>query len=232
MKKAILHHLVMLSLFAAAAAAPALGRVIEWKPLDPAHVALKTPKVEKDADAEAIFWEVAVEANSDRTVLSNYIRIKIFTERGSDSQSKVHLPYFGKTKIEEIAARTIRAGGAASELQNDGIFERTFVKAGGIKIQVSSPEANLLDRRIEVTLSSDGSAQARIHERAAGESAVVARREFRQLSRPEYVKMIEAWITRGAPGASVSKVEASEKHGLFALDAEFSCAHYAQLMQA
>jgi hypothetical protein len=34
------------------------AQVQAWKPIDPAHVALKAPAVEKDADAEAFFWEV------------------------------------------------------------------------------------------------------------------------------------------------------------------------------
>lgn len=39
----------------AAQAAPS-----DWKPVDPADLALATPRVEKDADAEAIFWEVSI----------------------------------------------------------------------------------------------------------------------------------------------------------------------------
>src|SRR5215210_7530931 len=65
----------------------------DWKPIDPAHLSLKAPVVEKDADAEVIFWEVQVDASSDRKVFMNYIRIKIFTERGRESQSKIDLPY-------------------------------------------------------------------------------------------------------------------------------------------
>jgi hypothetical protein len=33
---------------------------LEWKPVEPADLASKTPRVEKDADAEALFWEVWV----------------------------------------------------------------------------------------------------------------------------------------------------------------------------
>ena len=32
-----------------------------WRPVDPAELALKQPKIQADADAEAIFWEVAIE---------------------------------------------------------------------------------------------------------------------------------------------------------------------------
>ncbi len=41
-------------IYASLCAAPALS-ADDWKPIDPAHLAMKTPMVEKDADAEAIF---------------------------------------------------------------------------------------------------------------------------------------------------------------------------------
>jgi hypothetical protein len=60
----------------------------DWRPVDPAELALKTSSVEKDADAEALIWEVRVSDEVDgstvRTVLSHYLRIKIFTERGRE----------------------------------------------------------------------------------------------------------------------------------------------------
>jgi len=134
-------------LLAAAAAAPvfAFGDQ-DWKPIDPAHLALKAPLVERDADAEAIFWEVRVADEADgrepRTVLNHYIRIKIFTERGRESQSKIELPFgkvFGReTKIKDIAGRTIRADGSIVELKKEDIFERTAQKMSGIKIKVKS----------------------------------------------------------------------------------------------
>ena len=30
----------------------------DWRPVDPSHLAMKTSLVEKDADAEALFWEI------------------------------------------------------------------------------------------------------------------------------------------------------------------------------
>jgi hypothetical protein len=118
----------------------------DWKPIDPAHLALKAPVVERDADAEAIFWEVRVADEADgrepRTVLNHYVRIKIFTERGRESQSKIELPFgkvFGReTKIKDIAGRTIKADGSIVELKKEDIFERTAQKMSGIKIKVKS----------------------------------------------------------------------------------------------
>src|ERR1051325_2316520 len=115
----------------------------DWRPVDPAHLAMKTPVVEKDADAEAIFWEVRVqdeaEGGDPRTVLSHYIRIKIFTVRGRENHSKVDLiPVTRNTKFKDIAARTIKPDGTIIELQKDAIFEREIVKTSGLKLKAKS----------------------------------------------------------------------------------------------
>lgn len=125
----------------AAAGSPAFAQD-EWKPIDPADLALKAAVVEKGADAEAIFWEVRV---SDEigdgifgTAISNYVRIKVFSERGRESQSKVDIPYFASWKVEAIAARTIKADGTIVELKKEDVFERIIVKANDLKINAKS----------------------------------------------------------------------------------------------
>ncbi|MGI9105374.1 MAG: DUF3857 domain-containing protein [Pyrinomonadaceae bacterium] len=136
---------VLVLLFLCAAPVLAVGDQ-EWKPIDPAHLTLKAPMVERDADAEALFWEVRVADEVDggepRTVLSHYVRIKIFTERGRESQSKIEIAFgkvFGREiKIKDIAGRTIKPDGAIVELKKEDIFERTAQKASGIKIKVKS----------------------------------------------------------------------------------------------
>lgn len=114
----------------------------DWKAIEPAHLALKAPLVEKDADAEAIFWEVRVQDQDDgfgvRTVLNHYLRIKVFTERGRDEQSKIDIPYFGDYKIKDIAGRTIKPDGSIVELKKDAIFDRTIINSRGIKIKAKS----------------------------------------------------------------------------------------------
>jgi hypothetical protein len=95
------------------------------------------------------------------------------------------------------------------------------------------PDANRLDREADVVLLEDGGITANLRERSIGQSAVDSRREFRGLSRSDYVKRIEGWITRGATGATVSKVEPTDSsvEGRFALDVDFNAARYAQVMQ-
>jgi uncharacterized protein DUF3857/transglutaminase superfamily protein len=115
----------------------------DWKPVDPAELALKTPTVEKDADAEGLFWEVRIDDNPGGDLIFNhYLRVKVFTDRGRESQSKIDLPFgdlFGtKVKIQDIAARTIKADGSIVELNRKDIFERTIVRASGLKMKAKS----------------------------------------------------------------------------------------------
>jgi hypothetical protein len=118
----------------------------DWKPVDPADIALTAPTVDKEADAEALFWEVKVADEADggdaRTVLHHYVRIKIFNERGRESQSKVDIlaPKVGgrEIKISDIAGRTIKPDGTIVELKKEDIFERTIVKTSGVKVKAKS----------------------------------------------------------------------------------------------
>jgi len=101
-----------------------------------------------------------------------------------------------------------------------------------MKMPVTPPEANRLEREADVTLGPDGTITASLHERRIGQSAVGGRQEFRGLSRPDYIKRIEHWIAYGATGAAVSKVEPVDNaaEGKFALQVEFTARGYAQLM--
>src|SRR5262249_35849647 len=94
--------------------------------------------VEKDADAEVIFWEIYIDDAGEDLVFNNYIRIKVFTERGKESQSTVELPYRGNRRLVDIAGRTIKPDGSIVELKKDSIFDRTVVRAGGLTLKVGS----------------------------------------------------------------------------------------------
>src|SRR5919197_429180 len=136
-----------LCLFALAFATPAAaGGDKDWKPVDPAQLAMTAPAVEKDADAEALFWEVHVtyedSGGEPATVLNHYVRIKIFNDRGREAQSKVDIPAFKvrgrEYKIKDIAARTIKPDGTVGELKPEDVFERDVIKANGLKVKAKS----------------------------------------------------------------------------------------------
>ncbi len=117
----------------------ALAAGDEWRPLDPSDLAQKTPLVDPDADAEAIFWDIRVDDGGENDlVLSHYIRIKTFTERGREKQSKIDIPFINGTKIKDVAARTIKPDGTIIELAKEDVIEKTVVKVSGLKLRTKS----------------------------------------------------------------------------------------------
>ncbi len=111
----------------------------QWRPVSPGELQMKTPLVEPDADAEAIFWEVRLD-DKKRTQLTynHYVRVKIFTERGRERFSKFDIPFQKGKKVENVAARVIKADGSIVELQPSDIFERDIVTVRKIKIKAKS----------------------------------------------------------------------------------------------
>lgn len=111
----------------------------EWRVIDSAERALTESVVEKGADAEVLFWEVRIDDSAvEELVLKNYVRVKVFTDRGKESQSKVDLTYLGSTRIRDIAARVIKSDGTIVELKKNDIFDRTIVRASGLKVKAKS----------------------------------------------------------------------------------------------
>ena len=111
----------------------------EWRPVDPGDIALKAAKVEPNADSEAIFWDIRIDDGGySDLVLSHYVRIKVFNERGRERHSKMDIPYVNGVKIKDIAARTIKTDGSIVELLKDDIIEKTVVKANGLKLKTKT----------------------------------------------------------------------------------------------
>ena len=102
-----------------------------------------------------------------------------------------------------------------------------------LKMPVTPPEANMLNRSAEVQLNPDGSILATVREQSIGQAAVRERGPFKGLTRPEYNGRIERWIAQGATGVRVSKIEPLDEPdaGKFSLAADFSAPAYGQLMQ-
>ncbi len=65
-----------------------------------------TPRVEKDAHAEAILWEVwvsdDVSGGYPHTVMKHFLRVIVFDERGAEMLSKVDIPHFGSRHVSDV----------------------------------------------------------------------------------------------------------------------------------
>jgi hypothetical protein len=135
-----MRRLSTLIIFLITAAAPVVAA--DWPPVNPADLALKTPTIESDADAEALLWDVrvshSVQMFSVTTDEFNYLRVKIFTDHGRDKFTTVDLAFGDNGKITDIAGRTIRPNGEIVELKSDAIYERVLAKSGDIKVKVKS----------------------------------------------------------------------------------------------
>jgi transglutaminase-like putative cysteine protease len=117
------------------------AQVQQWRPVDPANPALKNPSVEKDADAEALFWEVYMKddwGSEPKTTLYHYIQLKVFSERGVENHSKVDLIYFNRSSIRDIAGRTIKPDGTIVDLKKESVFDREIVRLSGVKVKAKS----------------------------------------------------------------------------------------------
>ncbi len=98
---------------------------------------------EESKDAVALSWDVRVtdEAQNNEyphTVMQHNVRIKILTDRGKDRYGTVEIPYFGKTSISQISGRTFKPDGSTADLSRDAIFDKTVVRASGLRVRVKS----------------------------------------------------------------------------------------------
>lgn len=115
------------------------GDEVTWRPVSPEELQMKAPRVDPDADAEAIFWDTRLDdKKTEKIIYEHYVRIKIFTERGRDKYKKFEIPFAKGKKVEDIAARVIRPDGSIVNLNPSDIFERETVKAGKIKIMAKT----------------------------------------------------------------------------------------------
>lgn len=102
-----------------------------------------------------------------------------------------------------------------------------------VKMPVTPPETNQLERTATLELQANGGIAGNIQELAKGQTAVLFRSQFRRLSKPEYTGMIERWLASGATSARLNKMEPTDHSadGRFTLNVEFSAPTYGQLMQ-
>lgn len=124
-------------LIALATALPSYAKE-KWREVTPAELSMKKGKVEPDADAEAIFWEVRINDSNTDLVMEHYIRLKILTDRGREKFSKVDIPYVKGIRIKNIEARVIKPDGSESNLTDDDVFDREIIKSDDVKVKAKS----------------------------------------------------------------------------------------------
>jgi transglutaminase-like putative cysteine protease len=159
------------------------------------------------------------------------IAIKVSDE--TQAPTVITLPKIGRLLVFDATDPQTPVGDLPDHEQGSFALVAAVDAGTLVKMPETPPEANGVERQIDATVSAEGLLTAAVRERAVGQFAARYRREFEDLSRPDYVKRIEAWVTEGAAAAKVSKVDPLDlsNEGRFDLAVDFSATAYAQLMQ-
>lgn len=114
----------------------------DWPLIAPADLSLAKPRIDPNADAEVLLWDVRITDSDDldqvATILQHHLRIKIFTERGRETHSKVDLTYSNDARVRDVEGRTVSPTGAITELRGQDVFDRTVLEADGFRLKSKS----------------------------------------------------------------------------------------------
>ncbi|MDA0207392.1 MAG: DUF3857 and transglutaminase domain-containing protein [Acidobacteria bacterium] len=131
-------------LAAALGAWPAQIQAVDWDPVAPELLAVTAPRIDPNADSETISWQVWLEdrllgGRQPQTMETQYLRVKIFTERGVEEQSTIDLVEAASdVQVSEIRGRTIKPDGTIVKLSKADVFERSVARSGGVHVNMRS----------------------------------------------------------------------------------------------
>jgi len=159
------------------------------------------------------------------------IAVKVSSE--TQASTIIQHPTLGRLLIFDPTDEQTPIGDLPFYLQGSLALVDSKDETDLVKMPVTPPEMNQLERTATLELQADGAITGQIKEQANGQTAARFRTEFRRLSKPEYTGMIERWLTSGATSARLNKMEPSDNSadGRFTLNVEFSANQYGQLMQ-
>jgi len=163
----------------------------------------------------------------------NHCIVAIKVSGETQAPTIITLPELGRLLIFDATDEDTPVGDLPDHEQGSWAVVAAGNLGNLVRMPITPPESNRMDRQTEVTLQPDGSISSTVSESSTGQTAVKERRWLKHLSKPDYDKMIEGWIGHGAMGAKLSKVTPTDSPvaGNFNLNVEFSASNYAQLMQ-
>jgi transglutaminase-like putative cysteine protease len=102
-----------------------------------------------------------------------------------------------------------------------------------IRMPDSTSEANPTIRRVEATMTADGTLRATFRRASAGHPASIERQIYRELRQDQYLRMVEAEVRRQIPGAAVTlgRVGDDTATNRFEVTMDVEAARYAQVLQ-
>lgn len=162
----------------------------------------------------------------------NHCIIAIGVGEGTQASTVIEHPALGRLLVFDPTDPYTPVGDLPESEQGSLALIVDGTRGALLRMPVTPPERNLLEREADVTLDPNGTIQARVRERSTGQAAARQRATHAGADRSEYLGIIERWVARGATTASVTKVEPADDPagGRFTLDVEFNAPRYGQLI--
>jgi hypothetical protein len=163
----------------------------------------------------------------------NHCIIAVKISDQTQASTVIQHPTLGRLLIFDPTDEETPIGDLPSHLQGSLALIDSKGENELVRMPVTPPEMNQLERTTTFELQGDGAIAGKIKDQANGQTAAAFRTQFRRLSKPEYTGLIERWLTSGATAARLNKMEPSDNsaEGRFSLNVEFSANQYGQLMQ-
>ena len=118
-----------------AAAAPH-ARALDWLPVTEADRAASASKIDPEAGAEILYrMEQIDNGGTEGAMIEEYVRIKVFNEKGVRRVSKMQVYYDEHEVISWLDARVIKPNGAIINVDKKSFFDSKVVKFGDSPVQ-------------------------------------------------------------------------------------------------
>lgn len=163
----------------------------------------------------------------------NHCIVAINTKEETKANSIVSHPTLGNLLVFDPTDDVTAVGDLPDHEQNSLALLVAGDAGALLKMPVTSPEANLLARVSDLTLTPEGAISGNITEESLGQAATRARAELKYLSKGDYQKMIEKLFTKDIPQAQVTKIEPTDNTAerTFKVSIDFNAPHFGQFMQ-
>lgn len=163
----------------------------------------------------------------------NHCIIAVVIGKETDAPTVIDNEALGRLLIFDATDDLTPVGDLPRDLQGSFGLIAAGDKGGLFEMPTTAPELNSLDRKVELSLRSDGAISGTIHESSRGQSSREERMRFRRLSKVDYRKMIERWLASGATAAKLKELAPEDNHSeaSFDLKVEFEAPGYGQVMQ-
>ncbi len=163
----------------------------------------------------------------------NHCIIAVVVGKETDSPTIIDDEKLGRLLIFDATDDMTPVGDLPDYLQGSYGLVMAGDNGGLLEMPITPPESNALERSVNVKINENGSIYGKIRELTKGQASRQERSIYRNLSKSDYQKVLEGWLTRGATAAKLISYTSTDNHkdASFDLNVEFSAKGYGQILQ-